>query len=198
MLLPATGWRRAANYLGHRVKRLPDSPHRIALGLACGVFVSFSPFFGLHFFLAALFAYMLRGNVLAGLMGTAVGNPISFPPIAASSIWVGNRLVGYDRHHIDFVRIKHAFYDAFSGLWESFKSIFGLGENELYRMGGFFREVFFPYLLGGVIAGSITSVIVYFVALPLIRRYQTRRRERLIARAYKRLQDRLGEKREQR
>ena len=30
-------------YLGHRVRRLPDTPHRIALGFACGVFASFTP-----------------------------------------------------------------------------------------------------------------------------------------------------------
>ena len=52
-VLPRRGWRRGIEYLGHRVRRLPDTPHRIALGFACGVFVSFTPFFGLHFVLAA-------------------------------------------------------------------------------------------------------------------------------------------------
>ena len=37
-LYPRTGWRRAIEYIGHRIKRLPDSPHKIALGFACGVF----------------------------------------------------------------------------------------------------------------------------------------------------------------
>ena len=36
----------ASSISGHRVRRLPDTPHRIALGFACGVFVSFTPFFG--------------------------------------------------------------------------------------------------------------------------------------------------------
>ena len=55
-VLPRRGWRRGVEYLGHRVRRLPDTPHRIALGFACGVFSSFTPFFGLHIILAVVIA----------------------------------------------------------------------------------------------------------------------------------------------
>ena len=67
---PRSGWRRVLNYTSYRLKRLPDTPHRISLGFACGAFASFSPLFGLHFFLAAFLAIILRGNVLSSLMGT--------------------------------------------------------------------------------------------------------------------------------
>ena len=61
-LLPRRGWRRGVEYLSHRVRRLPDTPHRIALGFACGVFGSFTPFFGLHIVLAAVIARLLRSQ----------------------------------------------------------------------------------------------------------------------------------------
>ncbi|MEX0971171.1 MAG: DUF2062 domain-containing protein [Paracoccaceae bacterium] len=183
MILPQTGWRRAANYLGHRVRRLPDSPHRIALGISCGVFVSFSPLFGLHFFVAAFLAYIFRANVIAGLIGTAMGNPFTFPAIAGSSLWVGGRIVGGRGEHLGFVRIQHAFVDAFAGTWNSFKSIFGYGHNELYRMGGFLHDVFLPYIVGGAIVGLLVATLTYFISLPIIRKYQLRRRERLMERA---------------
>jgi len=192
LFMPATGWRRAMNYLGHRVKRLPDSPHRIAVGIACGVFVSFSPLFGLHFFYAAFLAFILRGNVLASLIGTAMGNPFTFPAIVSSALWVGNRLVGGEGEHHGFVRIQHAFVDAFAGLWHSFTSLFGIGENELYRMGGFFTDVFFPYIIGGSIVGFFVAIATYFISLPLIRKYQKKRRDRLMARARARKAARLG------
>jgi hypothetical protein len=70
VLWPKGGWTRAATYVKHRLNRLPDSPHRIARGIMAGVFTVFTPFYGLHFFMAAGFALLLRGNVVAALLGT--------------------------------------------------------------------------------------------------------------------------------
>ena len=80
---PRGGWRRAASYVGHRLRRLPDPPHRIARGIAAGVFVCFTPFFGLHFFMAAILAFLMQGNIVAALLATFFGNPLTFPFIAA-------------------------------------------------------------------------------------------------------------------
>ena len=52
--------------------------------------VSFSPFIGFHFLLAILFAYLLRGNLIAALIGTFVGNPFTFPFIWIFIYKVGN------------------------------------------------------------------------------------------------------------
>ena len=41
LFFPERGWRRAIEYLSHRIKRLPDTPHRIALGLSFGVLAYF-------------------------------------------------------------------------------------------------------------------------------------------------------------
>ena len=92
----------AIEYLGHRVRRLPDTPHRIALGFACGVFASFTPFFGLHFVLAAVLAGLLRGNIVAALIGTVAGNPLTFPLIASVSLGLGRRILGYGASGRDF------------------------------------------------------------------------------------------------
>ncbi|MEM8555187.1 MAG: DUF2062 domain-containing protein, partial [Pseudomonadota bacterium] len=59
---PPGGWARAFNYVYHRLRRLPDPPHRIARGIAAGIFVTCSPFFGVHIFLAAILAWFVRGN----------------------------------------------------------------------------------------------------------------------------------------
>ncbi len=56
-LFPEKGWSRAAEYMMARIKRLPDSPKNISFGVAIGVFVSFSPFFGVHVLLAFLLLY---------------------------------------------------------------------------------------------------------------------------------------------
>jgi len=63
-ILPEKGWSRAIEYMMARIKRLPDSPKNISFGVAIGVFVSFSPFFGIHVLLAFIIARFLRVNIL--------------------------------------------------------------------------------------------------------------------------------------
>ena len=70
---------RFISYYKLKLARLPASPHAIAAGFACGSMVSFTPLLGLHFLLAIVFAYIIRGNYVAALLGTIVGNPITFP-----------------------------------------------------------------------------------------------------------------------
>lgn len=78
-LWPSMGWKRAGRYMLHRILRIQDSNHRIALGLAMGVAVSFTPVPGTHILQAVVFTVALRGNVLAALIGTLAGNPLTLP-----------------------------------------------------------------------------------------------------------------------
>lgn len=191
---PRTGWRRAIEYIGHRIKRLPDTPHRIALGFACGVFVSFSPMFGFHFFYCALLAVLLRGNVLASIIGTFVGNPLTFPFIATASLTLGRRIMGMRAGDENFASVQDSFIDAMSGLWQSMKSIFGLAPPAWDKLGPFWTEIFVPYFIGGIAPGLIGALISYFLGRPLIAAYQHRRRSKLLARAKERLATRKAEK----
>lgn len=94
LLWPRAGWRRAGAYYGHRMGRLPGSPHRIASGFAWGVALSFTPFFGLHFALAAVLAWATGGNILAAALGTAIGNPWTFPVIWFAAYRAGAWILG--------------------------------------------------------------------------------------------------------
>lgn len=91
---PSIGWRRAATYFAHRVRRLPGTPESIAAGLACGVAISFTPFIGFHFLLAALLSWIIGGNLLASAIGTAAGNPWTFPFIWAWIYTAGHWILG--------------------------------------------------------------------------------------------------------
>jgi len=79
LIWPRIGFRRSVTYIWHRVGRLHGTPHSIAGGFAAGAAISFTPFVGSHFVLAALIAWLTRSNIVAGLLGTAVGNPWTFP-----------------------------------------------------------------------------------------------------------------------
>ena len=45
----------------------------------------------------------------------------------------------------------------------------------------FFMEVFFPYLIGGMIPGLIAGLAGYYLSLPVIQAYQNRRKGALKA-----------------
>lgn len=73
------GFRRSLRYIFHRLMRIKDSTHKIALGLTLGFAVSFTPIPGTHILQAAILAWLLRGNVVASFIGTLFGNPLTLP-----------------------------------------------------------------------------------------------------------------------
>ena len=186
-IYPRKGWRRGVDYLSHRVKRLPDTPHKIAMGIACGVFVTFTPLFGLHFFAAWFLALVFRGNVFAALLATFVGNPITFPIIAATSYQLGLVILDMDHKKTVWHKIYNGFQDAFGTLWGNVKSIFGYQKSSWDGFFEFTHEVFLPYLVGGIIPGLITALIFYLFSKPLIATYQKRRRLKLQERRARKL-----------
>lgn len=94
MAWPTRSFARSARYFFKRTLRVNATPYAIAMGVACGAFVSFTPLMGLHFFLAFALAYLLRANYFAAMVGTVVGNPITFPFIWAITYRVGSAILG--------------------------------------------------------------------------------------------------------
>lgn len=181
---PRGGWSRAFYYVGHRLRRLPDPPHRIARGIAAGVFVCFTPFFGFHFMFAAFLAFIMQGNLIAALMATFVGNPITFPFIAAISLEVGEFLLG--RHVIPIHRVFGAFSRASQELWHNAVSLFTPQVAHWESLKVFWDEVCFPYMVGGILPGIVASIAAYTLALIAVTAYQKRRVKKLRDRYEKR------------
>ena len=50
-----------------RFKKLHGNPHYVAMGMAAGVFVSLTPTFPFHTFIAIALAFVLRGSKRAAL-----------------------------------------------------------------------------------------------------------------------------------
>ncbi len=95
---PKSGWKRYGKYILLRLSRLEGSSHAIAIGFACGVAISFTPFVGGHLLLAALTAFLFGGNVLASTIGTLIGNPWTFPVIWVSILKTGEWFLGVQGH----------------------------------------------------------------------------------------------------
>lgn len=179
---PKGGWGRAVSYVWLRLRRLPDSPHRIARGIGAGVFVCFTPLFGLHFLSAALVSWLIRGNFLAAILATFFGNPITFPIIATVSLRLGNWILGTNALVNETRPLHRVFSDSLWELWDNILSMFGPAQAEWTSLWDFFREIFLPYIVGGFIPGLIVAYGFYAFSLPVISAYQNRRKGRLRAR----------------
>lgn len=176
---PKGGWKRAFYYVQHRLHRLPDKPHRIARGLFIGVLISFSPLFGLHFVVAALLAKAMRGNIMAALLGTFFGNPLTFPFIATLSLQLGYLILGYPRGDPHRGYVFEYFRSSALEIKNNFLALFTNADADWSNLDGFYHSIFLPYLVGGIIPGIIAGLIVYYLSVPLITVYQNRRRGRL-------------------
>jgi len=170
---PKKGWRRGIEYLSLRMQRLPDSANSIALGFACGVYASFTPFFGFHFVIAAGLAWLFRSNLYASAVGTFFGNPITFGFIMWSSLTIGEAIMGID-----------------TTLAQELKTLGFLDKLILLLQN--IPTLVVPYFVGGLIPGVTCAVICYFILIPVVKAYQQRRRKRMMERARKRLADQLG------
>jgi hypothetical protein len=100
LLWPRRSFSRSFQYFGKRILRLTATPHAIAAGVAAGVVASWTPFMGFHFFIAAILAYAMAGNIIASALGTAFGNPLTFPFIWAASLNLGNYILRDDFHDV--------------------------------------------------------------------------------------------------
>lgn len=181
MIYPRGGWRRAGTYVWHRLRRLPDQPHRIGRGVAAGVAVSFTPFFGFHFIAAAIVALAIRGNILASLLATFTVNPITIPFVAVLALTTGRAILG---HHGDLnaQMILAEFTHATAELWNNMLAPLGPRVAHWDRLAEFCDVIFWPYLIGGVIWGTIFGVIAHYMTMPVIRAYHNRRAKKMAER----------------
>ena len=138
---------RYISYYKLKLARLSASPHAIASGFACGSMVSFTPLLGLHFLLAIVFAYIIRGNYVAALLGTIVGNPITFPFIWGLIYKVGAFVTSTKQkelnHEINFDMIMTQTY-----------------------------EIFLPMLLGGAILAIPVWLLTYLLTHSFVSSYK--------------------------
>ena len=122
-------------------------------------------------------AWLIGGNMLAALLATFFGNPITFPFIAATSMGLGSYILGYAP--LPLPQVFAAFGQAAGELWWNFISVLSGNELKWGRLDKFFSRVFLTYLVGGILPGLVAGVIFYFLTNPVIAAYQRARVSRL-------------------
>lgn len=177
-LWPRGGPWRALKYQWHRLRRLPDPPHRVARGVFAGVFVNFPPIFGFQIFAAVALAWALRGNILAAVLGTLLSNPITTPLIAVVSLQSGYWILGRDEA-LSVNGIFIAFGIAASEMWHNVMAIFTRDVTHWDGLAGFWERIYLPYLVGSIIPGLVVSFLMAWATIPVVKAYQAMRKRRV-------------------
>jgi hypothetical protein len=169
LIWPRTGWSRAGLYIWHRIARLRGTPHSIAAGLASGAAVSFTPMVGIHFVLAAITGSLTRGNLIAAMIGTGVGNPWTFPFIWIWIYHLGRKILGQGdaAGNPDFLAL-------FTGLPVFLLKMLVSFEVDIV----FFHKIWVvwaPMAVGAIPTFFAAWIAAYLVTKPLLAAYQTQR-----------------------
>ena len=167
MFWPRRSFARSARYFSRRVLRLTATPHAVAAGVAAGAFASFLPYMGFHFLIAAGLAWLLRGNLIASALGTAVGNPITFPFIWGCSLGLGRYVLdGSEPGQLKPLELGRVLWELdFALLWQPFLK---------------------PMTVGGAMLGTLCGLILYLVTYWAVGVFREQRRKRLADRARER------------
>ncbi|GAB1361611.1 DUF2062 domain-containing protein [Rhodobacter sp.] len=171
---PRSGIKRATRYVIHRMRRLPDQPHRVARGVFAGSLVGFLPLPGLQFIAAWGASRLIKGNLLAALLATFNTNPLTTPFFAVLAMTLGHWIMGIEAP-LNAEYIGRAFADAGGDLWYNFMALFGPEHARWEGLIKFWHEIYVPYFIGALGPGIILSVIAYYITIPLVEAYQKAR-----------------------
>ncbi len=156
-LWPRRSWSRSTRYVVYRLRRLSDTPHAVALGFAAGVFAAFTPFIGTHLMMAMLLAWIIGGSIVAAVLGTFVGNPLTYPAIWYGTYQLGNLLLGGESKAPQIDLSGGIFQSSLDQLWPIIK----------------------PMALGSLPLGLALAALSYFLVKPMVEAYKHRRRRKL-------------------
>lgn len=87
------GWQKLREWFVHLL-HLDDSAHRIALGVAIGMFIALTPTMGAQMVLTVLVATLLGANKVSGVPMAWITNPLTAVPVYSFNYLVGRALVG--------------------------------------------------------------------------------------------------------
>jgi uncharacterized protein (DUF2062 family) len=169
ILWPRNGWKRFLKYISLRIKRLPGTPHSIALGFTFGVMAAMTPLFGLHFIIGIVLAWIFGVSIIASIIGNFIGNPWTFPFICILNLKIGS--IFYDSGNISDLNMKLISSELYL-LWNAFYTFFiqlNFDDSSI-----FLSEL---QLIPSMFLGSIFTILLisgpcYFITKFIINNYK--------------------------
>lgn len=141
---------RSFRALLRQVLHLQESPQRTALAFALGVFIAFSPAYGLHTAMVVLCTWLFGLNFLALFTGALINNPWTIIPILGATYWTGALLMGRtDVPNFDWQDLS------FTGIYQQVLP---------YAV---------PFILGGLVLSVLGALLSYPAAYLLFHKHRS-------------------------
>jgi uncharacterized protein (DUF2062 family) len=136
---------------------IEESSHRTALAFAVGVFIGFSPFWGLHTGLGILAALVFGFNRVAVLAGVWVNTPWTMPPAASIGTALGLVLLGMD---VGFPSIPEV----------------SITSGEFWTTAVVeFEHLLVPFFVGNIVFSLLAAGVAYFILRWILVKNRNRR-----------------------
>jgi uncharacterized protein (DUF2062 family) len=158
-------WRRLRERATH-VLHLDEEPSRLAAGMAAGVFIGLTPFYGLHTLLALAAAYVFRLNKVATITGAWLNLPWFAPFVYAFCLRLGEAVISGDWSSFSLASV-HGLAHSVGGILEA--SPWETAGTLWEAIWGMLFHASVPLFVGTTIVGAVLAVAAYFITLEAVR-----------------------------
>jgi len=147
--------------LGRKLLELRDTPHAVAGGAAIGMFIGFTPLFGVKTLLSLVVAYLLRCSKIAAVIAVSLHDVVwpFLPFLLTLEYKIGYFLLS----HPHVLPAKMVLKD--------------LHRSDLLNWTKFL-EVGQPLMVGSLFVSAPAALLTYAVMLPLLKRREAHRLKR--------------------
>jgi len=160
-------------FFEYKVLHIEDSPHRIALGLAIGLFIAWTPLLGVHLLLVIALSILLRANKFAAFVSVWVSNIFTIP-----FVYYPNYLVGRAVYNIftpDSAMSSQQVSAFFNKLFAPGNMLIGFYTKEYWRQFWILIKTIGPELwIGGFILGGLIAGVSYVICYNIIKSHRTK------------------------
>jgi uncharacterized protein len=144
--------------LGAKLVTLRDTPHAIAGGVAIGVFIGFTPLFGVKTLLSLGVAYLLRCNPIAAVIAVSLHDVVTpfWPLLLRLEYDLGFWVLSNPHHFPPKIQMHHLHF------------------SDLMKWTTFF-DVGLPLLIGSLFLAAPAALLFYFIFLESLKAREARK-----------------------
>jgi hypothetical protein len=167
-------WRSMKEFVVHRILHADDTPHRIALGVAIGLFVAFTPTIGIQMVIGAVLATMLRANKIPAIGLAWITNPFTIVPVFYFNWCVGHALLFREIEPDTEVRNTIAATVAEVGGFQA--AIGQIFDGSFWsKLSGPLGAIAGELVVGSLLVSTVAGLSGYLLTYRGVRRYRERR-----------------------